>query len=219
MDFAAARSSMIENQLRTNRISDPAVIRAIADTPRETYLPRRLRGIAYIDEDIAIGGGRVLIEPMVLARLLQEAGITASDVVLTLGDATGWASSVVSKLASTVVALDSDRDLLEAASTILAEQGVDTVATVLGDPAAGLPAQAPFDVIVIVGAVAVIPPALPPQLAEGGRLVAVLAPRPGTGSVIRLGRTGSNLTCTALFEAGTTYLPGLAPTAPFSLRP
>ncbi|CUW40125.1 Protein-L-isoaspartate carboxylmethyltransferase [Magnetospirillum sp. XM-1] len=212
MDYAGARFNMVENQIRTNKVHDLLVAGAISSTPREAFLPKSMRGFAYVDEDVSIGGGRYLIEPLVLARLLQAAAVQPTDVVLAIGDATGWASAVLAKLSSTVVALEGDADLTARATQALSDQGIDNVAYVNGDPAAGYSAQAPYDVIVYVGAVADIPAALCRQLSDGGRLVAVVdSGTRGAGKVVQVVRVGDTFGRRALFDGSTPYLPGMAP--------
>ena len=216
MDFVAARYNMVENQIRTNRISDPRVIQALMDTPREVFLPKGLSGLAYADEDVPVGAGRFLIEPLVLARLLQAAAILASDVVLTVGDATGWASAVVSKLASTVVALESEAELASRAGSILSDMGCDNVAVVRSPLDVGYPAQGPYNAIVFVGAVAEIPASFGRQLADKGRMVAVIRSGAGGGNVVRMVRAGDTFGRGTLFDAATPYLPGFLPKARFT---
>ena len=212
MDYASARFNMVENQIRTNKVHDLNVSAAITSTPREVFLPKAMRGFAYVDEDVSIGGGRYLVEPLVLARLLQAAAIQPTDVVLAIGDATGWASAVLAKLASTVVALESDAELAGRASQVLSDQGIDNVAYVAGDFAAGYPAQAPYDVIVYVGAVGDIPAGLGRQLSDGGRLVAVVdSGTKGAGKVVQLVRVGDTFGRRPMFDGATPYLPGMAP--------
>ena len=150
MDFAAARFNMVENQIRPNGINDPLVVRALAKTPREAFLPKAMHAVAYVDETLPLGSGRFLISPLVLARLLQSAGIKASDVVLTIGDATGWASAVVSMLASTVVCLECEADPAARAGAALSGLGRDNVAVVRAPLADGYPAQGPYDVILLI---------------------------------------------------------------------
>ena len=217
MDFVAARYNMVENQIRTNRINDPRVIQALKDTPREGFLPKGLGGLAYVDEDVALGGGRFLIEPLVLARLLQAAGISGTDVVLTVGDATGWASAVISKLASTVVMLESDGDLVTRAGPILSDMGCDNVAVIRAPLDGGHAAQGPYDVILFVGAVADIPSPFGRQLADKGRMVAVIRSGAGGSSVVRVVRAGDTFGRWTLFDAATPYLPGFLPKLRFSL--
>ncbi len=215
MDFVTARHKMMDNQILTNRVTDPRVSEALASTPREVFLPRQMRGFAYVDEDVAIGGGRFLIEPLVLARLLQKVGIGKTDVVLTIGDATGWASAVVSKIASTVVSLECEPEMVSRSTATLSEQGVDNVAVVHGDLAAGFPAQAPYDAIVFIGAVAEIPAAIIRQLADGGRLIAVVDDGNGIGRGVLVVRAGDSFGRNTLFDAQTPHLPGFAPKPKF----
>src|SRR5690348_5015098 len=101
-DYEIARLNMVENQLRPNRIQDPRVLQAMADVPRERFLPERIRGVAYADEDIPLGGGRFLIEPLALAKLVQAATVRPHDVALVAGDATGYAAAVMARLAGKV---------------------------------------------------------------------------------------------------------------------
>jgi len=217
MDFAAARFNMVENQIRTNRIDEPRLLQALAAVPRESFLPPALRGHAYADADLPLGDGRVMIAPLVMAQLVQAAAIGRNDVVLAIGDATGWALAVLSRLASTVVALERDPARATAMAARLAEREVDNVAVVQGDFAAGYPAQAPYDAILLFGAVAELPSSLPAQLAEQGRLVAIVAPRPGSGAGTRLTRAGTAIGQERPFDAGTAYLPGLQPRPVFHL--
>ena len=116
----AARLNMVEGQLRTNKVTDEAVLEGFLTTPRERFVPPQLRGIAYIDDDIPLGNGRVLIEPLVLARLLQLATIGKTDKVLEIGCATGYATALLAKLGASVVAVESNPALAAAARCQLA---------------------------------------------------------------------------------------------------
>lgn len=207
MDFAAARRNMVENQIRPNRVTDHGVILAMSDLPREPFVPKPLRGNAYIDEAIDLGGGRHMMEPMVLALLLQAARVEPTDAVMVIGCGCGYAVAVMARLASTVVALECDPGLSKRANETLAGMGVDTVTVVEGELAEGCPDQGPFDVILFNGAVSEIPPAVGDQLAEGGRMVAVIEDGAvGTGVVVD--RLGGVLYRRHLFDAGTPLLPG-----------
>src|SRR5262245_25537828 len=106
MDYAAARLNMVESQIRTNKVTDERIVDAMMTLPRERFVPKQLRGIAYVDDDIQIASGRYLMEPMVLARLLQIAGVTARDIVLAIGVGAGYDAAVLSRLSATVVALE-----------------------------------------------------------------------------------------------------------------
>jgi protein-L-isoaspartate(D-aspartate) O-methyltransferase len=174
MDHARARLTMVNNQLRPNRVDDPNVLDAMAEIPRERFLPKALRGVAYADEDLPLPDGSWLIEPLALARLIQAAGVRPSDVVLVIGCSTGYAGVVLSRLATTVILVEPEARA-QTLERLLDELGVDNVAVVVSDnPADGHPSQAPFDVIFLVGSVASVPPALFEQIGETGRIVAVI---------------------------------------------
>lgn len=207
-DYAARRHLMVEAQLRPSAIEDDRLLQAMGEVPREAFLPRALKGVAYSDEDIQLGDGRRLIEPLALGKLLQSAGIKPSDVVLVIGCTTGYAAAVASRLATTTFCLDSDTDRLGQAEKIFTEIGCDNVVTVHGDPAQGHPGQAPFDVIVIAGAVEVIPEKLKAQLAEGGRLVTILQ-KGRAGKVAAVTRVGQAFGMVTPFDAAAPAVPEL----------
>ena len=208
VDFSTARLNMVESQIRTNKVTDERILDALETIPREAYVPKARRGICYIDEDLPIGGGRYLMEPMVLARLLQEARIGSQDVVLDVGCATGYSCAVLARLAATVVGVECDASLAESANEVLSEQGIDN-AVVIQDPLGdGYPKQAPYNVIVLEGAVAEVPKQIQDQLADGGRLVAVIRKGEGMGRAILMLRNGEVISSRVLFDAATPYLPG-----------
>ena len=202
---------MVEGQIRPNRVTDPALIVALNTVPRELFVPQSAQGIAYVDEEIPVGSGRRLLEPMVLARMLQEAEISPRDVVLDIGCATGYSTALIASLASTVVAVESDPELFERASKTLAALATDAATLVNRPLSGGYPAQAPYDVIIINGAVAEVPPAILKQLADGGRLVAVIT---YNHNIARLGqarlfrKVGTSVSSVPLFEASAPTLPG-----------
>jgi protein-L-isoaspartate(D-aspartate) O-methyltransferase len=174
MDYARARLNMVNNQLRPNRVDDSTVLAAMGEVPRERFLPKGLRGVAYADEDLPLPDGSWLIEPLVLARLIQAANIRPIDVVLVIGCSTGYAGVVLSHLAATVILLVPEA-AAQTVEGLLDDLKVDNVAVVLSDhPPDGDPSQAPFDVIFLVGSVAGLPPALFEQIGESGRIVAVI---------------------------------------------
>lgn len=215
-DGSARRLNMVESQLRTNKVTDPRIIGAMAEIPRERFLPARLAGVAYVDEDIPIGDGRYAMEPMVFARLVQAAAVRPTDVVLELGTGCGYGTAVLARLASTVVSVEPDPQFAAAASAVLSDLGIDNAIVVGGDPAAGHPAQAPYDVVVLGGAVASVPAALLAQLGPGGRLVAVRRPDQGPGRACLWTRHPAGVSELVLFDANTPWLPGFAPVAGFA---
>ena len=209
-DFAQARSNMIDSQLRTNKVTDAGVLEAFAAVPRERFLPEARAGVAYIDEDLEVAPGRYLMEPMVLARLLQAARIEATDMVLDVGCTTGYSSAVLARLADTVVALENDPSLCERANQTLQDLGIDNAVVVTGDLTAGYEKQAPYDVILLGGAVAELPEAILSQLAEGGRLVTVMASQAHLGQAVLVRRNAGQASRRVLFDAAVRELPGFA---------
>lgn len=176
MNFEAARIKMVDNQIRTTDVTSHSVLSAFLTVPREEFVPAKMRELAYIDADIQLTAGaepRYLMEPSPLAKLLQLAQISKSDVVLEIGCGTGYASALLSLLAGSVVALEGDEALAATATETLARLGYDNIAVVTGDLTKGYAAEAPYDVIFINGAVETIPAELFEQLRDGGRLVAV----------------------------------------------
>jgi protein-L-isoaspartate(D-aspartate) O-methyltransferase len=209
MDYAAARLNMVESQVRPNRVTDPRIVMAMLELPREKFLPKALRGVAYVDEDVPLGNGRYLMEPMVLARLLQTAAIEPGDKVLEVGTATGYGAAVLSRLARSVVAFDSDAVLARSARSTLSELGIKNVEVAEGALALGRAQHAPYNVIVFSGGTEYVPPAVIEQLAEGGRLLAVVCPPGEAGRATLTSRIGGSVSTRAIFDAASPILPGL----------
>lgn len=216
MDFTAARLNMIESQLRTNKLLDLAVIAAFRAVAREAFVPDALREAAYVDEDVALGGGRFVMEPMVLARLLQAAEIGPEDRALVVGCATGYAAALLARLCAGVVALESDAALAARAEALLATHGSGKTRVVRGPLAQGYAAGAPYDVILVDGAVPAVPEALKAQLAPGGRLLAVVGGDARLmGQAVRGVRHGAGYAERVLFDAGTPMIPEFKPAPSF----
>ena len=214
-DFASVRRNMVDCQIRTNKVTDARIIAAFGDLPREAFVDASSHAAAYIDNDVRIGEGRYLMEPMVLARMVQSLDIGAGDVVLDIGCGTGYSSALLARLAATVVALESDPALAQQATEALTALAVDNAVVVEGPLTDGYAAQAPFDVIFFGGAVAEIPKPIIRQLGEGGRIVAVIRPDPGPG-IATLGQcTNGIVSFRTLFDAATPLLPGFAKQAGF----
>jgi protein-L-isoaspartate(D-aspartate) O-methyltransferase len=139
MDYATARRNMVENQLRPNRIDDPRIMAAMLDIPREIFVPKSLRGVAYGDADLDLGEGRWLIEPLGFGKLLQGTGPQAGDVALVIGCDTGYCSAVLSRLVATVFLLLPPERQPAAIEPLLSELGCDNVVIQQGPSADGLP--------------------------------------------------------------------------------
>jgi protein-L-isoaspartate(D-aspartate) O-methyltransferase len=215
IDYQSARLNMVESQVRPNKVTDLAVLAALLAVPREIFVPEPLRGIAYVDEDVPLGGDRFLIEPMVFGRLLQMAAIGPEDTVLDVGCSSGYAAAVMARLARSVVALDEDRAMVQRAGATCRTLGLANVAVVEGPLAAGYPQRAPYHVINFGGAVSAIPPAISAQLADGGRLLAVVKRDSGMGKAVLMTRRDGVLAQRVVFDAGTPMLSSFAPEPAF----
>ena len=179
-NFAAARHNMVESQVRPNGITDHRIIDAMALVKREDFVPAERKTIAYLDEDVLLKDGRFLIEPMAFARMIHLALIKPTDRVLVVGAGTGYGAKVVSMLAQSVVALESDGELAGLAKGFLAD--CNTVQVVEGPLAAGHAGASPYDVIIVEGRIAAVPDSLFSQLANEGRIVAAV----GNGDVSQI---------------------------------
>ena len=206
-DFAGLRTKMVDGQVRTTDVTSLPLLDALLSVPREEFVPAARKSLAYIDEDLEISPGRYLMEPSPFARIVQLADIQPGDFVLDVGAGSGYSAAVLSKLAGSVVALEQDSALAAKAQSVLSALGYDTVAVVEGVLADGYPAQAPYDVIVLEGAVETIPHALFHQLKDGGRLVAVEGY--GNSGVVRVYvKHGPSVSARRAFNAAVKPLPG-----------
>jgi protein-L-isoaspartate(D-aspartate) O-methyltransferase len=211
IDFAQARRAMVDGQVRVNDVTDAALIAAMLEIPREKFVPETRASLAYIDEDLCVreaeGGkpARYLMEPMVLARLIQALQIRPSDRVLDVGCATGYSAAVLSRLAEHVAALEDDAALAKVAQKALA--GRKNVEVVTGPLAAGWTAGAAYDAILLEGAVERVPESLLGQLRDGGRLAAVIRKDSAAKAAV-FTRSGENVTARRLFDAAIPPLPG-----------
>jgi len=210
MDFAAARRHMVDSQLRTNKVSDDGLLDAFLSVPRERFVPPILHEVAYFDEELPLGNGRALMEPLILARLLQVAAIMPEEKVLDIGCASGYGTAIMARLSQNVVAVEEDAELAKQARARLAELGVLHAKVIDGPLAAGCAAEAPYDVIVVEGSVAFIPDAIAQQLREGGRLVTVVKSGPGMGRATVMTRINNILSHRTVFDAAAWPLPGFA---------
>ncbi len=208
---AEMRSAMIDSQLRTNDVIDPAVIGAMAAAPREAHVPAALASVAYMDRAIALGHGRVLNAPLVTGRMLVAAAIRPGMRVLLVGSATGYTAALLALLGADVHAVEEQDELMATAQRAIAKDNIRWIASPL---AAGAPGDAPFDRIIIEGAIETLPDVLVEQLADGGRLIAARR----EGAVTRLVegvKAGGAVALRSFADMDVAPLPGFAAPAGF----
>ena len=205
---AAARDAMVDSQVRPNKVIDPRIVGAMRTIPREAFLPPSLRVWAYADDDVKLGGGRVMMSPMVTARLLQGASVRLGERVLLIGAGTGYTAALLDACGARVTALEEDAALLAIAGSALAEWAPGTN-LVQGALAAGWAAAAPYDLVMIEGAVESLPAGILSQIDPNGRLVMVRA-APGEVARAVMGRpSGGSLSFVPLFDCAVAVLPAM----------
>ena len=213
IDFAAARRMMVDGQVRTADVTDPRLLAAMLDLPREQFFPEEKASLAYLDLDVPVSeaGGPVrrLLKPMVLSKLIQAAGIAASDRVLDVGCATGYSTALLAGLAASVVGVEEDANLARRAAETLAAAGISNARIVTGPLALGFAPEGPYDLILLQGSAEIVPPALFDQIKDGGRLVCVLGRAP-VGKAMLYRRIEGDLSGRPVFDAAAAPLPGFA---------
>ena len=211
-DFSTARQRMVDCQVRPSDVTDLRIVDAMLAVPREVFVPERQRALAYLDLDVQVSEGnsarRFLIKPAVTAKMLQAADIKDTDSVLVAGCATGYTAALAARLAGQVTATEVDPSLAAKARQVLVQLGFERVTVRTADVAEGDPANAPYDVIVLDGAIEITPDGLYGQLKEGGRLVGVFAmTQPPRAMVVT--RSRGDFGHRTLFDASVPVLPRL----------
>lgn len=205
LDHAANRHAMVVSQLRTSEVSDPRVVAAMADVAREDFLPATIADFAYVDRPLPLGGGRAQNAPLATGRLLTVAQLSPTDRVLLIGAAGGYAAALLARLAGEVVAVESDSTLAAVARQALA--GLPAVTLVEGPLAAGSPNEAPFDVLIVDGAVEALPDALVAQVKADGRVVSGVMDR-GVSRLARGVRSAGGFALVPFADVECVALPG-----------
>jgi protein-L-isoaspartate(D-aspartate) O-methyltransferase len=209
-DLTEARNNMVDSQVRPNKVADPRILAAMRRLPRERFVPPSLASLAYADTDVPLGRGRVLLEPMVIARLVQLTAVAEGERALVIAAGPGYGSALLASCGARVTALEDDPALLAQARLLLGELAPG-VSLVSGPLAAGWPAGAPYDVILIEGAVTDIPPAVSEQLREGGgRLVAICTDGGTGGQAVLAEATMGGLRKQPMFDCASPPIPMLA---------
>lgn len=178
MNFEQARFNMIEQQIRPWDVLDPQVLDLLFVIKREDFVPAAYRNLAFADMEIPLGSGQSMLAPRVEARLLQELNLRKSDRALEVGTGSGYMAALLAARVEHVVTLETDAELAASARNNLQRAGIANVNVEQADGLQGWAARAPYDVIVLSGAVPAVPQALLKQLRVGGRLVAVVGSAP-----------------------------------------
>ncbi len=212
-DFGLARNLMVDGQLRPNKVTDRRILDAMRSLPRERFAPPALASLAYIDQDLPLGAGRVMLKPLVIARLLQLARPRAGETALVVGSGSGYGAAILGACGVHVTALEELPDLVAMARDALA--GNTAISLVQGSLAEGHAASAPFDLVVIEGAVPAIPESIGRQVAAGGRLVTIIMENGVAGYAALAEPSTVGLRAQAAFDATAPLLPGLQPAKSF----
>jgi protein-L-isoaspartate(D-aspartate) O-methyltransferase len=211
-NFEHMRRAMVANSLRTTGVNDPRVLAAMGAVPRERFVPRDLVAIAYADTLVPLGNGRELNSPLALGRMLTEAAPQEGERVLVIGAATGYAAAVMAQMAGSVVATEEDPALVEKAREALAGTDVKLVEAPLTH---GYVTGAPYDLILIDGAVEFVPQTIIEQLVDGGRLATAILDR-GVTSISIGRRAGTGFGLAPISDSASTILPGFTRPRTFS---
>ncbi|RKT35189.1 protein-L-isoaspartate(D-aspartate) O-methyltransferase [Roseovarius halotolerans] len=215
-DYAARRAVMVDTQIRPSDVTKFPIIDAMMSVPREAFVPVELREAAYMGENIDLGGGRVILDPRILGKMLDALDIQADELVLDVGCALGYSSAVMARVAEAVVAVEENAEMAGEAPGLLSENGADNVILQEGPLTQGAPEHGPYDVIVVEGAVEHLPQTLCDQVKEGGRIACLFME--GALGAVRIGyRIDGEISWRFAFNAGAPVLPGFERHAAFAL--
>jgi protein-L-isoaspartate(D-aspartate) O-methyltransferase len=215
-DFDTRRTMMVDTQIRPSDVTKFPIIDAMLHVPRERFVPATARDIAYMGEHIALGQGRVVLDPRVLAKMLDALDIQPDELVLDLGCGLGYSSAIVARLAEAVVAVEENEDMAAEAEAMLSETNADNVAVIVGPLTQGAAKHGPYDAILLQGGVEEIPTEISDQLKDGGRMAAIFME--GALGTCRIAhKTGGRLNWRDAFNATAPVLPGFARQPEFQL--
>ncbi|WP_411892661.1 protein-L-isoaspartate O-methyltransferase family protein [Yoonia sp. SDW83-1] len=215
-NYAARRTMMVDTQVRPSDVTKFPIIDAMLAVPREVFVPANLREAAYVGENLDIGGGRTLLEPRTLAKMLDALDIQRHHVVLDVGCGLGYSTAILARMSEFVIGLEDDEARAEEAQSLLSEHGVDNAAVMTGALTDGSAKSGPYDIVLVQGAVEEVPEALLEQLREGGRIACVFAE--DALGVVRIGhKIDGQVNWRFAFNAGAPVLPGFHKPAAFTL--
>lgn len=216
IDYPTRRRAMVDGHIRPADVTKYPIIAAMLRIPREAFVPDGLRDIAYVGDHVQLGGGRVVLDPRIFAKMLDALDIRPDDLVLDVGAGMGYSAAVISTMAEAVVAVEDDATMAAEAQALLAEHHADNVAVIEAPLAQGAPDQGPYDVVIVEGGVETLPQALLGQVKEGGRIAALFME--GALGEVRIGyRAGGRIGWRFAFNADAPVLPGFAAERSFAL--
>jgi protein-L-isoaspartate(D-aspartate) O-methyltransferase len=215
MNIELARFNMIEQQIRPWEVLDPAVLSLLAIVKREDFVPPAYKALAFVDTEVPLPQGQSMLEPKVEARLLQELAVQKHERVLEVGAGSGYMAALLAHKAQHVTTLELAPELAALATANLRRAGITNVTVRQSDGAAGLPADAPFDVILLSGSVAEMPTALLAQLKVGGRAAAIVGQLPVMRAVLVTRSSEHAFTTRELFDTVAPRLAGFGEPSKF----
>ena len=205
--YRAQRLAMVDCQVRPSDVTKFPIIEAMLACPREEFVPDNLRSVAYLGDHLALAEGRVILDPRVFAKMLNEIDIRPDEFVLDIGCGFGYSSAVISHIAEAVVALEEHEDMADSAAFNLAAHAADNAVAVKGALCEGAPVHAPYDAVAIQGGIEVLPDGISAQLKEGGRIVCIFVSRTPGECRVGIKRRGTISWRTA-FNADAPLLAG-----------
>ncbi len=211
-----ARFNMVEQQIRTWEVLDDQVLRIMTATPREAFVPTRYHNLAFADVRIPLGDGEFMLNPNLEGRILQALTLNGDESVLLVGTGSGFLAACLSQMARHVLAVDRNDRLTRAAATTLTAQGRHNITCITGNAALDWPTEAPFDAIVLTGALPSRPTQWPTRLARGGRLFAVVGKPPIMEALLITRTDDATWTTESLFDTELAYLHHAEPAATFT---
>ena len=207
LQFAHSRKNMVDCQLRPNKVTDERVLTAFETLPREEFVPRNQRAIAYVDEDLPLPGARSMMEPMVLSRIVQALDVQQHHSVLVVGGSTGYATAIMACLADSVISIETRTQLVEKSQETLVACGLDNAVAIKGRLTDGFAKEAPYHRILIEGSVETVPDTLLDQLSADGMLAAIWRPADHPVGVASIWtRAGTGFARKPLFDAQVPLL-------------
>ncbi len=215
-DYKTLRTTMVDTQVRPSDVTKFPVIDAMLAVPREAFVPRERRDMAYVGAHVSLDAGRVVLEPRTLAKMLDFLDIRGDELVLDIGAGLGYGAAVMARMAEAVIALEDDASRISEAQTALSEHGADNVVMHEGELSAGAPEHGPYDVILVEGGVETMPEAILAQLKDGGRIACLF--QEGALGVVRIGyKIDGEVHWRFAFNAGAPVLPGFEKHHAFTL--